>query len=835
MKFPLRSTVQIGRYVASQKKNDRYPLVIMLEPTLGCNIACIGCGKIREYESNKARLTVEECLQAAVECPAPVISVCGGEPLIFKGIEDVVGGFLEMKRNIQLCTNALRLSDMLDRFEPNPRLTFVVHLDGMQEIHDYICDYPGLWEIAVAAIREAREAGFRVTTNTTTFKETDVNDVLEMMRFLTEEVGIDGMLVAPGYQYSQIDPALTMTRAEHEEKFRTIRDGVRKNGYKWLASPVYQDFLTGDRKLPCAPWGSVTRNPYGWKGPCYLLTDGIFPTYEALIDGIEWERYGPGNDHRCEHCGIHSGFEPSATIATTSSVKETVRSLAWTLPADSGLRAEESRRRRPGRRVRALRLSVSAPAFRFPKGRSSRSASRAVSAKRFVPARSSTATRVVDPFGRTLWDGPALEVAGAEPAVIVASDGVANEPEARRALAEQSGAAVVDMESGVLASTGRLAGVVRAISDSGDQPVGRLVCAGKADGGTDWKVVATAFVTEPVRSIRTDAPRSQGERRVDARGRGAVMSKRVLVAAPRSFCAGVVRAIDIVEKLLEQHGPPVYVRHEIVHNVHVVRDLEARGAVFVESEDEVPEGESDRPLGARRLARVYEKCAARGLEVVDATFARSSPRCTPRRGAMPAAVSRSRWSATPATSRSRARWGRRRSPIVLVETPEDARASTSRTASRSPTSRRPRSPWTTRPTSSTRCGSVSRISSGRRRADICYATQNRQDAVKRIVRGGDARARRRLAHELERQPPGGGRARPRRRAYLIDDETRPRPAWLDGHETVGLTAGASSPELLVDRVFERLADSGSTSAPRSSSPARTLFSACRRIFAPNSA
>ena len=83
----------------------------------------------------------------------------------------------------------------------------------------------------------------------------------------------------------------------------------------------------------------------------------------------------------------------------------------------------------------------------------------------------------MDAYGRTLWDGPALEVAGAEPAVVVASDGVVDEPEARRALAEQSGAAVVDMESGVLASTGRLAGVVRAISDSGEQPVGRLVCA----------------------------------------------------------------------------------------------------------------------------------------------------------------------------------------------------------------------------------------------------------------------------------------------------------------------------------------------------------------------
>jgi len=331
MKFPLRSTVQIGRYVASQKREERYPLVLMLEPTLGCNIACIGCGKIREYESNKARLTVDECLDAGAQCRAPVVSICGGEPLIYKGIEDVVAGFLDMKKNIQLCTNALRLEEMLDRFKPNPRLTWVVHLDGMREIHDFICDYPGLWDIAISAIKTAREAGFRVTTNTTTFKETEVDDVIEMMGYLTDEVGIDGMLVAPGYQYSQIDPNLTMTRAEHEAKFKAIRTAVRKHGYKWLASPVYQDFLTGERELPCTPWGSVTRNPYGWKGPCYLLTDAIFPSYDALIDGMEWERYGPGNDPRCEHCGIHCGFEPSATLATTASLKETVRSLAWTL------------------------------------------------------------------------------------------------------------------------------------------------------------------------------------------------------------------------------------------------------------------------------------------------------------------------------------------------------------------------------------------------------------------------------------------------------------------------------------------------------------------------
>ena len=332
MKFPLRSTVQIGKYVAQQqRKGERYPLVLMLEPTLACNIACIGCGKIREYESNKAKLTVEETVDSAVQCPAPVVSICGGEPLVFKGIEEVVAAMLEMPKNIQLCTNALRLEQFLDIFQPDPRLTFVVHLDGMREIHDYVCDYPGLWDIAVDAIKKARAKGFRVSTNTTIFKETEVSDVIEMMRYLTDDIGIDGMLVAPGYQYSQIDPELTMTRDEHEVKFRAIRVEVKKKGYRWLATPIYQDFLTGERKLPCAPWGSITRNPYGWKGPCYLLTDGIFPTYEALLEGIEWDNYGPGNDHRCEHCGIHSGFEPAAAFASVSSVRESARSMAWTL------------------------------------------------------------------------------------------------------------------------------------------------------------------------------------------------------------------------------------------------------------------------------------------------------------------------------------------------------------------------------------------------------------------------------------------------------------------------------------------------------------------------
>jgi adenosylhomocysteine nucleosidase len=164
------------------------------------------------------------------------------------------------------------------------------------------------------------------------------------------------------------------------------------------------------------------------------------------------------------------------------------------------LKVEEKAARKAGARTVLVGLGAGGP---LPDGRLVSFGFAGGLEPRLRPGTLVTATKVVDPSGRILWDGPALAVEGAEPAVVCASAEVVNEPEARGALAARSGASVVDMESGVLASSGRLAGVVRAISDSGEQPVGRLVSAGKADGGTDWKVVAAAFVTEPIRSLRT--------------------------------------------------------------------------------------------------------------------------------------------------------------------------------------------------------------------------------------------------------------------------------------------------------------------------------------------
>ena len=253
------------------------------------------------------------------------------------------------------------------------------------------------------------------------------------------------------------------------------------------------------------------------------------------------------------------------------------------------------------------------------------------------------------------------------------------------------------------------------------------------------------------------------------------MSKRVLVAAPRSFCAGVVRAIDIVEKLLEQHGPPVYVRHEIVHNVHVVRDLEARGAVFVESEDDVPEGALDRSLRARRRTA--------GLREVRGTRAQGRRRRLPARlqGACGGAPlrgprsRRSRSSATRATSRSRGRWGRRRESIVLRG---DARRRAQPRGRGGRAGRLHHSDHAFARRHGRRRRRAARALPGSRRATLgghLLRDAEPPGCGQAHLRGGDARARRRLAHELEREPARRGRARPWRRCLSDRRRDRPRP------------------------------------------------------------
>jgi 4-hydroxy-3-methylbut-2-en-1-yl diphosphate reductase len=283
--------------------------------------------------------------------------------------------------------------------------------------------------------------------------------------------------------------------------------------------------------------------------------------------------------------------------------------------------------------------------------------------------------------------------------------------------------------------------------------------------------------------------------------------KRVLLAAPRSFCAGVDRAIEIVEKLLEQHGPPVYVRHQIVHNDHVVRRLEGLGAVFVDSEDEIPQG-AICVLSAHGVApAVRENCERRGLVVVDAVCPLvSKVHAEARRyadsGHLVALVGHADHVEVIGTS------GERPESTVVIESPEDAARLDPQGK---PVAVVTQTTLSLDDVAETVDALGARFGDLRRPAadDICYATQNRQDAVKAMAHGGatlilvigseTSSNARRLVEVAQREGA---------EALLIDGESGLDPDLLAGHDRVGLTAGASTPEELVALVLRSLASLG---------------------------
>lgn len=310
--------------------HQRFPIVLMLEPLHACNLTCTGCGRIREYEQTiSQRVPLEECFAAVEECGAPIVSICGGEPMMYPQIGELVSGILARNRQIFLCTNGMFIQRRIHEFRPGRRFFFNVHLDGMEKSHDIAVEREGVFREAIAGIKIAKAAGFLVCTNTTVYKETDMRELEELFAYLTQ-FGVDGHQIAPAYGYSAVDDReIFMTRDDIREKFRDF-DRVAKK-YNVKQTPMYLDFLQGRKELPCTAWGNPTYNIKGWKGPCYLITDGHYKTFEQLMTHTPWEAYGPGNDPRCEHCMMHCGFEPSAALGINAGLADNLKLISWAL------------------------------------------------------------------------------------------------------------------------------------------------------------------------------------------------------------------------------------------------------------------------------------------------------------------------------------------------------------------------------------------------------------------------------------------------------------------------------------------------------------------------
>jgi hopanoid biosynthesis associated radical SAM protein HpnH len=330
MSIPLRQKLAVGAYLAGKRLQgvDKYPLVLQLEPLYLCNLACAGCGKIQHADDILARrLSLEQCMAAVEECGAPIVSIAGGEPLIHREIHEIARAIVQRKKFVYLCTNAIMMEKKLDLFEPSPYFAWSVHIDGLRERHDESVCRSGIFDKAVAAVREAKRRGFRVTTNSTFFGQDDAVSIRAVLDFLNDELQVDEMQIAPGFAYEKApDQEHFLGVRRTREIFREAFAGGRRAKWRLNHSPLYLDFLEGKADFMCTAWGIPSYSVLGWQRPCYLMSDEPYAkTYKELVEETDWSKYGRGRHPKCENCMAHCGYEPSAVRATASSLKEMVR------------------------------------------------------------------------------------------------------------------------------------------------------------------------------------------------------------------------------------------------------------------------------------------------------------------------------------------------------------------------------------------------------------------------------------------------------------------------------------------------------------------------------
>ena len=389
MRFPLALTAKIAKHIIKHKvlRTPKFALVLQLEPLHTCNLTCTGCGRIREYSTSlKDMMSLEDCLASAAECDAPMVSICGGEPLIYPKIEELVNGLLGQGRIVYICTNGMfmrkkmrdylasvyapnlepKLAALLEQklitakdaeeirkgkkdgravIQPSQWAYWNVHIDGLEYTHDLIVEREGVFKECVEAVKMAKLLGYQVATNTTVYKETDMKEIEQMFEYFSA-LEVDGHTISPGYEYDAAKKDMVkrlnkqpedffLTRAMTKQKFADIEKWGER--FTIFGTTVYQEFLAGKRELTCTAWAIPTRNIKGWKAPCYLMTDGHYSHYQEMLQKVEWDKYGVvdgvARDARCENCMVHCGYDPSGALGTNYQRGDTWKNIKYNFGA----------------------------------------------------------------------------------------------------------------------------------------------------------------------------------------------------------------------------------------------------------------------------------------------------------------------------------------------------------------------------------------------------------------------------------------------------------------------------------------------------------------------
>jgi hopanoid biosynthesis associated radical SAM protein HpnH len=331
MGVPLRQMITVGRYLLRQKLTGRtkFPLIVELEPLFACNLACAGCGKIQHPQPIlRKRLGIADAVGAIEECGAPMVSIAGGEPLVHPEIDGIVQALVARRKFVYLCTNGVLLRKKLRLFEPSPYFSFVVHMDGTRERHDAAVCREGVFDECVLAIREAKARGFRVTTNSTFFTSDSPSTVRQVLDYLNDELRVDQMMISPAYAYEKAPDQEHFLPVEQTRRlFAEAFAGGRRKRWRLNHSPLFLDFLEGKADFDCTAWAIPSYSVLGWQRPCYLMSDGYAQSYRELIETTDWEKYGRGRDPRCSNCMAHCGYEPTAVLAATRSLRQSLRAF----------------------------------------------------------------------------------------------------------------------------------------------------------------------------------------------------------------------------------------------------------------------------------------------------------------------------------------------------------------------------------------------------------------------------------------------------------------------------------------------------------------------------
>ena len=336
MSLPLSQIARIGAYTVRQHiKGGRYPLVLMLEPLLRCNLACKGCGKIDYPDAIlNQRLSYDECMAAIDDCGAPAVSIAGGEPLLHRDMPRIVQGYIAKKKFVILCTNALLLKKKIDDYQPSPFFTWSIHLDGDQAMHDKSVCQDGVYDVAKQAIELAKARGFRVQINCTVFDGADPDRLAGFFDEM-EALGVE-ITISPGYAYERApDQEHFLNRSRTKQFFRDVfARGRGGKAWTFTNSPLFLDFLAGNQTYECTPWSMPLRTVFGWQKPCYLVGEGYVSTFAELMEGTNWDDYGVGKYEKCADCMVHCGFEGTAA---TDSIRHPLKLMKV---ARSGVRTE---------------------------------------------------------------------------------------------------------------------------------------------------------------------------------------------------------------------------------------------------------------------------------------------------------------------------------------------------------------------------------------------------------------------------------------------------------------------------------------------------------------